>query len=58
VLAYIPCVDSVFFQKIQVTAYYHFIHMVAWGHQAHIRGSSAVSFISAFGLSALGSAKP
>jgi hypothetical protein len=33
-----------FFQKIQVTAYYHFIHMVAWGHQAHIRGSSAVSF--------------
>jgi hypothetical protein len=43
VLAYIPCVDSVFFPAdFSHGIRYHFIHMVAWGHQVHIRGSSAV----------------
>ena len=55
----ISCVDSVFFPEDSSHGiHYHFIHMVAWGHQVHIRGSSAVSFISAFGLSEPCSAMP
>ena len=48
-----PCAESVFFPAdFSHGIHYHFIHMVAWGHQVHIRGSSAVcSSAQAIGFS-------